>query len=341
MIPFAPLLQMFFTDYLMNQRDASPNTVASYRDSFCLLLRFARERLGKAPTDLYLDEIDATLIGAFLDNLENDRGNGPRTRNSRLSAIRSFFRYLSFRVPERAGLIQRVLAIPQKRCDKDLVDFLTRPEYEALLSAPDRDTWIGRRDHAILLLALQTGLRVSELVGLLTDQLTLSNQACLRCRGKGRKERPIPLTRQTVTTLQLWLEERGGGPSDPVFPSRRGGALSRDAVEKLVAKYAKTASEKCPSLAEKHVTPHLLRHTNAVELLQAGVDRAVIALWLGHESVETTQIYLDADLKMREAALARLAPPETQPRRFQADDALLSFLTGLGLCRLQRSQLRP
>ena len=187
MIPFAPLLQMFFTDYLMNQRDASPNTVASYRDSFCLLLRFARECLGKAPTDLYLDEIDATLIGAFLDHLEHDRGSGPRTRNSRLSAIRSFFRYLSFRVPERAGLIQRVLAIPQKRCDKDLVGFLTRPEYEALLSAPDRDTWIGRRDHAILLLAIQTGLRVSEMVGLLTDQLTLSNQACLRCRGKGSR----------------------------------------------------------------------------------------------------------------------------------------------------------
>jgi site-specific recombinase XerD len=336
MIPFAPLLQIFFTDYLMNQRDASPNTVVSYRDSFCLLLRFARGRLGKAPADLFLEDVDAPLIGAFLDHLEQDRGSGPRTRNSRLSAIRSFFRYLSFRVPERAGLIQRVLAIPQKRCDKDLVDFLTRPEYEALLAAPEKGTWIGRRDHAILLLVLQTGLRVSEMAGLLIEQLTLSNQACLRCRGKGRKERPIPLTRQTVTTLRLWLKERGGGPSDPVFPSLRGGALSRDAVEKLVAKYAKIASEKCPSLAEKHVTPHVLRHTNAVELLQAGVDRAVIALWLGHESVETTQVYLDADLKMREAALARLAPPGAPPGRFQADDALLSFLGGLGLCRPNR-----
>jgi site-specific recombinase XerD len=336
MIPFAPLLQTFFADYLLNQRDASPNTVASYRDSFSLLLRFARDRLGKAPSDLSLDDVDAPLIGAFLDQLEQDRGCGPRTRNSRLSAIRSFFRYLSFRVPERSGLIQRVLAIPQKRCDKDLVDFLTRSEYEALLAAPEKGSWIGRRDHAILLLALQTGLRVSEMVGLVIEQLTLSDQACLRCRGKGRKERPIPLTRQTVTTLRLWLKERGGGPQDLVFLSRRGGPLSRDAVEKLVAKYARKASEKCPSLAEKNVTPHVLRHTNAVELLQAGVDRAVIALWLGHESIETTQIYLDADLKMREEALARLAPPGTQPGRFQPDDALLRFLAGLGLCRPDR-----
>lgn len=334
MIPFAPLLQSFFTDYLLNQRDASPNTIASYRDSFSLLLRFARDRLGKAPVDLSLDDIDAPLIAVFLDHLEKDRGSGPRSRNARLSAIRSCFRYLSFRVPERAGLIQRVLAIPLKRCDKDLVGFLTRPEYEALLKAPDPGTWIGRRDHAILLLALQTGLRVSEMIGLRIEQLTLSNQASLRCRGKGRKERPIPLARQTVTTLRLWLKERGGGPSDLVFLSRRGGALSRDAVEKLVAKYARMASAKCPSLAEKRVTPHVLRHTNAVELLQAGVDRAVIALWLGHESVETTQIYLDADLRMREAALARLAPPGTHPGRFQADDALLRFLGGLGLCRL-------
>lgn len=333
MIPFSPLLQSFFTDYLLRQRDASPNTIASYRDSFSLLLRFARDRLGKAPADLALDDIDAPLIAVFLDHLEQDRGIGPRSRNARLSAIRSCFRYLSFRVPERAGLIQRVLAIPQKRCDKDLVGFLTRPEYEALLAAPDPGTWIGRRDHAILLVALQTGLRVAEIVGLQIEQLTLSNHACLRCRGKGRKERLIPMTRQTVTTLRLWLKERGGGPSDRVFLSRWGGALSRDAVEKLVAKYAKMASEKCPSLAEKWVTPHVLRHTNAVELLQAGVDRAVIALWLGHESVETTQIYLDADLKMREAALARLAPPGTQPGRFRADDALLRFLRGLGLCR--------
>lgn len=329
MIPFAPLLQRFFTDYLINQRDASPNTIASYRDSFCLLLRFARDRLGKIPADLCLDDIDADLIGDFLDHLEQNRGSGTRTRNSRLSAIRSFFRYLSFRVPEQAGLIQRVLAIPQKRCNKDLVDFLTRPEYEALLAAPDRDTWIGRRDHAILLLALQTGLRVSEIISLLIEHLTLSNQARLLCRGKGRKERPIPLTRQTVTTLRFWLDERGGSPSEPVFPSRRGGPLSRDVLEKMVVKYAKIAGEKCSSLLEKHVTPHVLRHTNAVALLQAGVDRGVIALWLGHESVETTQVYLDADLKMREAALARLVPPKALPGRFRADDTLLSFLASL------------
>ena len=330
MMSIAPLLQAFFVDYLQRQRDASPNTIASYRDAFSLLLRFARDRLGKAPSALLLDDLDASVVGAFLDHIERDRGNAPSSRNSRLSAIRSFFRYLSFRVPERAWLVQRVIAIPQKRMDKDLVDFLTRPEFEALLAAPDLGTWIGRRDHALLLFAIQTGLRVSEIIGLSIERLLLTKRPEVRCRGKGRKERAIPLTRQTVATLRLWLEERGGVPSDPVFLSRRGGPLSRDAVERLVAKYAKQAREECPSLAEKRVTPHVLRHTTAVELLQAGVDRAVIALYLGHESVETTQIYLDADLAMKEAALARLAPMGEKPRRFQADDSLLAFLDRLG-----------
>jgi integrase/recombinase XerD len=331
MSALAPLLQTFFTDRLQRQRRASPHTVAAYKDAFSLFLRFARERRGKAPSDLALDDLDAELIGAFLEHLETERGNSVRTRNARLAAIHSFFHYIAVLVPERAELIARVLAIPSKRFDRGPVDFLTRPEAKALLTAPDRSTWVGRRDHVLLLLAMQTGLRVSEVVSLRTEQLALDAAAHVRCRGKGRKERCTPLTRQTVSALRAWLRERGGAPSDPVFPSRCGGCLSRDAVEKLVAKYA--AQAPTPTLRAKRVTPHVLRHTAAVQLLQAGVDTAVIALWLGHESVETTQIYLDADLTMKEAALAKLQPLDAHPGRFRADDRLLAFLNGLALCR--------
>ncbi|MCP5070851.1 MAG: tyrosine-type recombinase/integrase [bacterium] len=329
MTSLAPLLQAFFSDRLYKQRQASPHTVCAYRDTFRLLLEFAQRHLGKAPFDLHLADFDAPLIGAFLNHLEADRRNCARTRNARLAAIHSFFRYVAVGEPDHAELIQRILAIPQKRFDRNLVGFLTRPEIDALLAAPDSTTWIGRRDRTLLLVAIQTGLRVSELVGLCGEQLVLGSGPHIQCRGKGRKERCTPLTRQTVESLRAWIQVQKGSPSDPIFPSRRGGALSRDAVERLVAKYVTVAKRTCPSLKGKRVSPHVLRHTTAMQLLQAGVDCSVIALWLGHESIETTQIYLHADLSMKEEALARTDPLPEGPRRYQPDDRLLAFLNGL------------
>lgn len=325
----APLLEAFFTERLLRQRRASPHTVAAYRDTFRLLLRFAQARLGKAPAALPLAALDAPLIGAFLDHLETERHNGVRSRNARLAAIRSFFQYAALCEPAHAGMIQRVLAIPQKRFERHLVRFLIRPEIEALLSVPDQRTWLGRRDHALLLVAVQTGLRVSELAALRCTDATLGHGAHLRCYGKGRKERCTPLSRQAASLLRAWLRERKATPHDPLFPSLRGTALSRDAVEKLVTKHAAAARRKCPSLEGKHVTPHLLRHTTAVHLLQSGVDRSVIALWLGHERLETTQMYLDADLAMKERALARTAPLPAHASRYKPDDRLLAFLQAL------------
>lgn len=325
----APLLEAFFIERLQRQRQASAHTLASYRDTFRLLLGFADERLGKRPSDLLLADIDVSLVGAFLDHLEEKRGNGARTRNSRLAAIRSFFRLAALREPAHAAQIQRVLAIPQKRFDRDLVTFLSRSEVDALLAAPDRTTWIGQRDHALLLVALRTGLRVSELTGLRIQDCLLVTSAHIRCHGKGRKERSTPLDRETTRLLRVWLKAIGAASSDVVFPSCRGGRLSSDAVQRLVAKHAATATRTCSTLARKTVTPHVLRHTTAVHLLEAGVDRAVIALWLGHEGVETTQIYLDADLAMKERALARTAPPHVGRARFRPKDSLLAFLESL------------
>ncbi|HZU96210.1 MAG TPA: site-specific integrase [Planctomycetota bacterium] len=329
MTSLAPLLEAFFTERLCKQRRASPNTISAYRDTFRLLLGFAERRLTRQPSVLALDDLDATVIGAFLDELETERDNSVRTRNARLAAIRSFFRFAAVREPGQSAVIQRVLAIPQKRFDRNIVQFLTRPEIEALLAAPDQAEWIGRRDHALLLLAIQTGLRVSELIGVQVSDLVLETGAHVRCRGKGRKERCTPLTRQAVQPLRAWLRERGGGESDPVFPSRRGGRLSRDAVEHLVTKYAAIGARTCPSLSKKQVSPHVLRHTTAVLLLRAGVDQATIALWLGHESIETTQIYLDADLSTKEAAIARTAPPSIGAARYKPGDQLLLFLNSL------------
>jgi integrase/recombinase XerD len=329
MTPLAPLVQSFFTERLARQRQASQQTIAAYRLAFSLLLRFARDRLGKAPSDLGLEDLDAPLIVAFLQHLESERGNSVKTRNARLAAIRSFYRYIAIWVPDHAGQVKRVLDIPCKRFDRELVDFLTREELEALLAAPDRTTWLGQRDHALLLLAIQTGLRASELVHLCSEQIVRGKHAHVRCTGKGRKERCVPLTRQTMDVLRAWLQLRGGGPLDPIFPSTRRGALSLDALEKLVKKHTATAAETCPSIGEKCVTPHVLRHTAAMQLRAAGVDLSVIALWLGHESIETTQIYLQADLASREAALSRLTPIETPYRRFRATDRLLAFLQGL------------
>lgn len=325
----AGLLEAFFSDRLQRQRNASPNTIAAYRDTFRLLLVFAQERLRKPPTALLLAELDAALVVAFLQHLEKQRRNSVRTRNARLAAIHSFFRFVALQEPAHSAAAQRILAIPTKKSERKLVTSLTRDEQEALLAAPDRMTWLGRRDHAIILLLFQTGLRVSELRELRCEDVVLSTGAHVRCRGKGRKERCTPLTRETVSVVRAWLAERRGLPTEPAFPSRRGDVLSRDAVERLVTKYAELAGAACSSLRSKRVTPHVLRHTTAVSLLQAGNDRAVIALWLGHESIETTQMYLDADLSMKERALARTAPLRAGPGRYRPDDRLLAFLSGL------------
>jgi len=329
MTSLAPLLEAFFTERLQRQRQASPHTIAAYRDAFRLLLGFAEKRLGKPPSHLLLADVDAPFVSAFLDHVEKDRGNGARSRNARLAAIRSFFRFAALHEPAHGALIQRVLAIPQKRFDRALVTFLTRAEIEALLAEPDRMTRLGRRDHALLALAVQTGLRVSEITRLRVEDLVFGVGAHVRCLGKGRKERCTPLTRQTAAVMRAWLAENRATVTDIVFPSLRRTPLSRDAVERLVSRYADAAARRCPTLARKHVTPHVLRHSTAVSLLEAGVDRSVIALWLGHESVETTQMYLDADLAMKERALARTAPPRVGSSRFQPRDSLLVFLEGL------------
>jgi len=325
----APVLQAFFTDRLIAQRQVSGHTVAAYRDTFRLLLAFAQARTGTAPRDLHLDDPGAGLIGAFPGYLRNDRHNGARTRNARLAAIHSLFRYAAPRHPEHAALIQRVLAIPPARFDKTVVSYLTAGEAEALLAAPDRSRWTGRRDHALLAVAIQTGLRVSELTALTRADVHLGSGAHIRCTGKGRKERCTPLTAQVVRTLRAWLGERGGGPQDPLFPASRGQPLSRDAVELLVTRHATTAQAACPALVSKTVSPHVLRHTAAMQLLHAGVDITVIALWLGHEHSETAQIYIHADQTIKQRAPDRTTPPGTRPGRYRPPGKLLAFLEQL------------
>jgi len=325
----AGLLQAFFTERLQRQRRASGNTIAAYRDVMRLLLGFAQRHVGKSPSSLHITDINAELVTEFLNHLEKQRTNSVRTRNARLAAIRSFFKFVALQEPAVSATCQRILAIPTKKADRKLVTSLTKPEVLALLAAPDCATWLGRRDYAILYLLIQTGLRVSELRGLRCQDIRLGTGAHVRCYGKGRKERCTPLTGESVKVLRAWLKEHDGNVTEPAFPSRRQTVLSRDAVQRLVAKHTKQAAISCRSLRAKRVTPHVLRHTTAVTLLQAGVDRAVIALWLGHESVETTQIYLDADLSAKERALARTAPVPAAACRFRPDDRLLAFLDGL------------
>jgi integrase/recombinase XerD len=326
----ATLIERYFTDRLMRQRNVSTNTIASYRDTFRLLFTFAQARLRKPPSALVLEDLDAPFVNAFLGDLEKKRGASIRTRNLRLTAIRSFFRFVSFEEPARGDLIQRVLAIPNKRHDKRQVHFLTRPEIEAILAAPDRKTWLGRRDHTLLLLAVQTGLRLSELIDLDRDAIHFGAGAHVRCVGKGRKERCTPLTKHARDALKAWLKEPIRYEAKALFPNVHGGRLSADSVQALLAKYVRVASERCPSLKSKRVSPHILRHTAAMELLQAGVDRSVIALWLGHETIETTQTYLHAHLALKEAALAKLKPYKRSKRaRFEPNDHLLAFLEAL------------
>jgi len=330
MTALAPILQGFFTDKLIRQRRAGPNTLSAYRDTWRLLLQFASRTTATAPSGLDLAQIDAGLVTAFLTHLETARGNTVATRNARLAAIHSLFRYAALRAPEHADQIARVLAIPPKRCDRAVVSFLTSTEIDALLAAPDRTTRLGRRDHALLLLACQTGLRVSELIALTRGDIHLDQHgAHVRCDGKGRKERATPLTRQTVAALRVWLAEHQGGPADPVFTTGAGRRLSRDAVAKLVRKHAASAAPTCPGIAAKNVSPHTLRHSAAMALLHAGVDTSVIALWLGHEDPSSTQAYLHADMSIKENALARIQPPTSRPGRYRAPDALLAFLDNL------------
>ena len=326
---FPLLLQSFFTQRLMSQKQASSHTIASYRDTFRLLLDFAQKHLHKQPSCLALQDLDAPLIGTFLEDLEKNRGNVGRSRNLRLTAIRSFFHYAAYQEPAQSAQIQRVLAIPSKRQTRTLVRFLTRPEIDALLAAPNQSNWGGRRDHAFLLVAVQTGLRLSEMTGLRRPDVQLGTGAHVRCLGKGRKERCTPLTKQTVRVLKAWLREPARNGTDIVFPNTRGGRLSADGVQYLLAKHLVVARQKCLSLQHKRVSPHVLRHAAAMELLQAGVDRSVIALWLGHESVETTQIYLDADLALKEKALAKTIPINGKAGRYKPSDSLMAFLKAL------------
>ncbi len=325
----APFLERFFTQRLMQQRDASPHTISSYRDTFRQFLVFAHERLKQSPSRLNIEQIDTPLIVAFLDDLEKKRGISVRSRNLRLAAIHSFFRFIAFELPTHAAQIQSVLAIPSKRFTRKQVSFLTRPEVDALLSAPDSTTWSGRRDHAFILTAVQTGLRLSEMTGLTQKDLVTDTGAHIRVIGKGRKERCIPVAKHTLIVLKNWLKEPPRSNSSILFPSARGKRLSVHGVQYLLNKQRRVASESCPSLLDQRVTVHRLRHTMAMDLLQAGVDRSVIALWLGHESVETTQIYLEATLKLKEEALAKTVPLESMSKRYQPGDTLMGFLNDL------------
>ncbi len=329
MSALAPALQGFFSDRLMTQRNCSPETIAAYRDTFRLLLCFAQKQTGKQPFQLDIDDLDAPLIGAFLVHLEEDRGNSPRTRNARLGAIHSFYRYAALEHPEHAHTIARVMAIPTKRHERNTVSYLHLDEIKALLAAPDLGTWLGRRDHALLVLMIQTGVRVSELTGLSVGDLHLGTGAHIRVTGKGRKKRATTLTAETVKVLRAWLKEREGQPEEPLFPTRQGRTLSRYTVGAIVAKHASTATASCASLQAKHVTPHTLRHTNAMLLRAKGVDIATIALWLGHESTQTTRIYEHADPALKEQAIARTAPLGAKPGRYRPSDQLLAFLISL------------
>jgi integrase/recombinase XerD len=325
----AALLEGFFAQRLIAQRRVSPHTLASYRDTFRLLLKFAEQHLGPPPSELTLCDLNAEFIGRFLDHLESDRTNSVRSRNLRLTAIRSFFCYAAVEAPPHAALIQRVLAIPRKRHARPLIDFLTHAEMEAMLATTGRQSWIGCRDYLFLLIAMQTGMRLSELTGLRHQDVMLGTGAHVRCEGKGRKERCTPLTKSAAKMLATWIKDQGQNDSQFLFPSVRGGRLSADAVQHLVRKYAAAATKACPSIAKKNVSPHVLRHSTAMELLQAGIDRSMIAIWLGHESVETTQIYLDANIAIKREILEKTRPINGTPGRYRPSDSLLSYLQSL------------
>ena len=325
----APHVHAFFTDHLCHHKRVSPQTLVSCRDSFRLLLTFMQQTVGIEPSALCVADLDAPTLLAFLDHLEQQRGNSIRSRNIRLSALRAFFRFVALRDPESVAMVTRVLAIPIKREDKKLVGYLTRPEIDALIAAPDRSSWMGRRDHALLLTMYNSGARVSEITALKRAQVSFGATTFLELHGKGRKERTIPLWPQTREVLKRWFRELGEHKSVMAFPNARGRPLARHSVNYLIHKAVEAAAPRCPTLLTRPITPHLIRHTTATHLLQSGIDIATIALWLGHESIETTHVYLEADLATKERALQKLAPVDDQEARFTADDPLLAFLTSL------------
>jgi integrase/recombinase XerD len=329
MSDLSPLIQGYFTRRLALEQGAGPDTIASYRDTIRLLVRYVWQQTGKPPARQSLTDLDAGMISAFLDYLETSRGNSITTRNTRLAVIHSLFRYAALSRVDQGALIQRVLGIPFKLSDRADLCYLTADEITALLSAPDPGSWHGRRDHALLALGCQAGLRVSELTGLTVADVRLGTGPHVRCHGKGRKNRAVPLSAHTRQSMKSWLSERAGHDTGPAFPGRTGNRLSRDAVERLVAKYAKTAAARCPSMSGKHVTPHTLRHSAAMALVSAGTDISVIALWMGHESLDSTMIYIHADMALKQQALERTATPGTKPGIYQPDDSLLAYLTGL------------
>lgn len=326
--PFSSLVQEFFTQRLVSQGNASARTVTTYRDTLRLLLRYA-EAAGKPPTALTLPDLDAPFILAFLDHLEKERKNSVRTRNVRLAAIRSFLHYAALRDPTSLPTIERVLAIPMKRFDRPLLGFLSREEMEAILAAPDLSTWSGHRDQALLATLYNTGARVSEITAVRIVDAQLDRNLSLRIQGKGRKERTVPLWKKTANSLKAWLKRLELPPEAPLFPNRDGTRLSRFGVVKRLRAAVQVAAKQCPALKDRRVSPHTVRHTTAMHLLQSGVDITVIALWLGHESPTTTHLYVEADLTMKEQALRKLDPPSTSRPRFRATDSLLAFLDGL------------
>jgi len=326
---FSVLVQTFFTDYLISQRQASGHTISSYRDTFCLFLKFLQKHLKKDPSTIKIENITVDVIKEFLKELEKIRNISIRSRNQRLAAIHSCFRYASFLYPEQSNLIQQILAIPHKKHDYPVVQFLTSNEINALLATPDRTTWLGRRDYILILLAIRTGLRVSELINLCWNNITLGSSSHVHCVGKGRKERATPITKNTASVLKSWLNENKANNESLIFTNARKGKLSRDGFRYILKKYIRLASDNCETLKRKRISPHSLRHTAAMQLLEAGIDTMIIAIWLGHESIESTQVYIKADLKMKENALNKIKDPKIKSLRYKPNDSLIKFLKSL------------
>jgi site-specific recombinase XerD len=326
---FAKLVEEFFLDRLIRQRNSSPQTVAAYRDCFRLLLEFARDHQSRPVERLTLNDLEAPFILAFLDHLEKVRENSIRSRNARLAAIRSFLRFAALKEPEALSMIQRVLAIPLKRCDKPLLGFLSREEVRAIIDAPDAATWSGQRDRVLLAALYNTGARVSEVAGIKISDVVLEGSPNVRIHGKGRKDRSVPLWPATASQIRRWLTQIDSSPSKPLFPARSGASMTRSAITDRLRRALRTAIEKSPSLRDRSISPHTLRHTTAMHLLQSGVDITLIALWLGHESPSTTHIYVEADLAMKETALNAIKPPEVKQVRYKPPDRLLRFLQSL------------
>jgi len=326
---FSVLLQRFFSDYLISQRQASGHTISSYRDTFCLFLKFLQRHLKKDPSTIEIENITVDIIKEFLKDLEKNRNISIRSRNQRLAAIHSCFRYAAFLYPEQSNLIQQILAIPHKKHDYPVVQFLSSNEINELLAAPDRTTWLGRRDYTLILLAIRTGMRVSELINLRWNDITIGSSSHVHCVGKGRKERVTPITKNTASVLKSWFNENKSTNENLVFINTRKGKLSRDGFRYILKKYIRQVSDNCVTLKRKCISPHSLRHTAAMQLLEAGVDTMIIAIWLGHESIESTQIYIKADLKMKENALNKTKDPKIKSLRYKPNDSLMKFLKSL------------